>query len=319
MRTPPPDLAEAQVAATVRAGWAITADTVRYAPVGFGSHHWVLADTTGRSWFVTVDAVADDERRLAGLTAALATAHALRHRCGLTIVVAPVSRPDGGLLTTTGRYAIAVFPFVHRGSDVPADRQQILDMLVALHAAGPDLGAAPPREDLAIADRAALEAVLDGHRPGAGAGPYARGFGELVLAHEEPIRAALGRHQRLAITVAAAPEDWVVTHGEPKPNNTIVTTAGPVLVDWDTVRIAPPARDVWMTGSAADYARATGRAVSVDQLRFYRLGWDLKDLCTYAHWLTGPHERTADTERAWRGSVAVCRRLGVRPASARRA
>lgn len=32
---------------------------------------------------------------------------------------------------------------------------------------------------------------------------------------------------------------WVITHGEPKANNTMITPAGPVLVDWDTVQLTP--------------------------------------------------------------------------------
>lgn len=79
MRTPPQDLIEADVGIAVAAHWSIVAETIEYAPVGFGSHHWVLTEPAGRRWFVTGDAVADSDQRLADLTAALKTAHALRH------------------------------------------------------------------------------------------------------------------------------------------------------------------------------------------------------------------------------------------------
>jgi spectinomycin phosphotransferase len=92
MRTPPQDLTEAEVGVAVAAHWDVVAETIEYAPVGFGSHHWVLTGATGRRWFVTADAVADSAERLAELTAALTTAHALRHRCGLEFVVPPASR-----------------------------------------------------------------------------------------------------------------------------------------------------------------------------------------------------------------------------------
>jgi spectinomycin phosphotransferase len=91
----------------------------------------------------------------------------------------------------------------------------------------------------------------------------------------------------------------------------MITASGPVLVDWDTVRVAPPTRDLWMMGSIDTYASLTGRDVPVEQLEFYRLRWDLKDLCGSARWFTGPHERTTDTELAWQGSITICHRLAT--------
>jgi len=83
MLAPPEDLAEPELRAAVTAQWSIVAESVEYAPVGFGSHHWVLAERGGRRWFVTGDAVVKSDQRLADLAAAIRTAHALRHRCGL--------------------------------------------------------------------------------------------------------------------------------------------------------------------------------------------------------------------------------------------
>ena len=36
-------------------GWSFEAETLDYAPVGFGSYHWVATDAAGRRVFVTVD------------------------------------------------------------------------------------------------------------------------------------------------------------------------------------------------------------------------------------------------------------------------
>ena len=91
---------------------SIVAETIEYAPVRFGSHHWLLTEPAGRGWFVTGDAVADSDQRLADLTAALKTAHALRHRCDLEFVSAPQVGDDGGLVSIKGRHALALYPYL---------------------------------------------------------------------------------------------------------------------------------------------------------------------------------------------------------------
>ena len=69
------------------------------------------------------------------------------------------------------------------------------------------------------------------------------------------------------------------------------------------------ARDLWLAGDQDRYRHLTGRAVPQSQLDFYRLRWDLADLCSYGSWFSRPHRRTADTELGWGGCVAICQRL----------
>jgi spectinomycin phosphotransferase len=83
------------------------------------------------------------------------------------------------------------------------------------------------------------------------------------------------------------------------------TSEGRLLVDWDTVALAPPERDLWMLRSddidAADlYLRATGRRLEAAALDFFRLVWDLKDLAEYLDLLRSPHLENDDTVRAYR-------------------
>ena len=40
-------------------GWGLSAETLRYAPVGGGSYHWVVTSDPGEQWFVTVDDLDD--------------------------------------------------------------------------------------------------------------------------------------------------------------------------------------------------------------------------------------------------------------------
>ena len=41
------------------------ADSIAYAPDGFGSHHWIIVESPSRQWFVTADPVDDSSTRLA--------------------------------------------------------------------------------------------------------------------------------------------------------------------------------------------------------------------------------------------------------------
>jgi hypothetical protein len=309
MRTPPEDLTEWDVGIAVESYWSVATETMEYAPAGFGSHHWVLTQRSGRRWFVTADAVADSAQRLTELMAALDTAYTLRHTSGLTFVVAPQPGRDEGLLSIQGRYAIALYPYLERVTDAPAHPQQVLSMITALHAVTADVANLATVDNLVIPDRPMLIAFLGDSSIQHLVGPYAAVFAGLVEKYHEPIRAAFDRYDAMAATIGGQGDAWVITHGEPKPNNTMITASGPVLVDWDTVQLAPPARDVWMTGSAERYTRATGRHVPPEQLDFYRLRWDLKDLCGTAKTFARPHRRTADTELSWHGAITICQRL----------
>jgi spectinomycin phosphotransferase len=77
-----------------------------------------------------------------------------------------------------------------------------------------------------------------------------------------------------------------------------------VLIDWDTVGLGPPERDLWMVVSETGeesrrYASLTGRAVDPARLAMYRLRWALDDISAYVNQLRTEHGRTADTEHAW--------------------
>ena len=77
-----------------------------------------------------------------------------------------------------------------------------------------------------------------------------------------------------------------------------------MLVDWDTVGLAPPERDLWMVASATGdelrrYTELTGRLVDTTALELYRLRWALDDISCFVRDLRAPHRRTADAEHAW--------------------
>jgi hypothetical protein len=313
MRGPPTDLSEAELRTALIAGWRIEPSSLAYAPVGFGSHHWIIVESASRRWFVTADTVDDSSTRLANLSAALCTTLTLRRDARLEFVRAPVQQINGGLLQISGRYAIAVYPYLDVIAETTDDRaaDRVVDLIIALHAATPVVERIAGVEDFALPGRWSVQQQLDAGHVDLPAGPYAASFRDLIADHRTVLSEALLAYDRMASLLAADHTGWVITHGEPKINNILITRNGPVMIDWDTVRLAPAARDLWMTGGYQRYAELTGRQLPSDQLDFYRLHWDLADLCSYGLWFCRPHEATPDIQLGWRGAVAICARLSA--------
>jgi spectinomycin phosphotransferase len=330
MKDRPEGVSDGDVAAVLADGWGLDVRAVEYRPVGFGSYHWAVRAGSAEL-FVTVDALRGGRAAaLRRLERALGTALALRRDAGLDFVVAPVPATSGAVVRRLGdRHAVAVFPLVDGeagdfGAHPPEDRPKVLDLLVRLHAADVDA----PRARLALPGRKALEDALAAvDRPWTG-GPHSEAARLLVAGGAARLRDLLAAFDRLAAVVARERSPWVVTHGEPHPGNVLGGPGGPRLVDWDTVLLAPPERDLWMVagdgpdadlpglatdgptdrpgdgpgaGSVADdalldaYTRATGRPVSGAALSLYRLGWDLADIAVSVYTLRHRHRATEDT------------------------
>jgi spectinomycin phosphotransferase len=317
VRTPPEDLDQGELAAALAEGWGLDVAGLEPVLVGGGSHHWVARERDGRRHFVTADDLdhkpwlgRDRDSTFAGLRAAFDTALALRDRAGLEFVLAPVSSRGGAAVRRLGpRYSVALFPFLDGSAGsfwdyaTPDHAARLIPILVGLHRATPAArGVARHRR---VPARADLDAALaDADRPWAG-GPFSEPARAWLAANAGPIHRALRTFDELAAQVGASDRDLVVTHGEPHPANLVRSGGRSYLIDWDTVGLAPPERDLWMLdggpGDAlAAYSEATGTVLDPSALALYRLSWDLTDLAMYASVLRGPHRRTADTELAWR-------------------
>jgi spectinomycin phosphotransferase len=295
-------------------GWGIEPAGMTYAAVGAGSYHWVVDDARGGHWFVTVDDLdhkswLGSTRRavFAGLRQALNTALALRDQAGLGFVAAPVPAVDGETVWPVNKkYAVAVYPYMDGvtgefGQPLPARaRADLVGKLAALHQVVPT--SQLPVADTRLALRDVLEAALGQlDRPWTG-GPFSEAARLLLASEAGPIRALLARFDRLADQLAAAP-DRVITHGEPHPANLMATDRGPLLIDWDTVGLGRPERDLWWVlgdpGDEARYSEATGRAINPDALTFYRIRWTLDDLAAFTQQLRAGHRHTQDAAEAW--------------------
>lgn len=79
------------------------------------------------------------------------------------------------------------------------------------------------------------------------------------------------------------------------------------MIDWDTVGLAPPERDLWKVvsdsggGEARRYTEVTGRPVDPTGLALYRIRWQLDDIAAFVHMFRATHGRTAEAEHMWQG------------------
>jgi spectinomycin phosphotransferase/16S rRNA (guanine(1405)-N(7))-methyltransferase len=323
---PPDDLPEPLLTSALARSWGLAVTAARYRPVGWGSHHWDVADPSGRRWFVTADDLEQKrlsdqdplEARFARLRASLAAACDLRD-CGRSFVVAPVLAGDGEPVARVGaRFAVAVYPFVDGQAfewgefPTPEHRLAVLALLAAVHTAPAAARRHALADDFTLPQRGELEAACDPAREAPDRGPYARAASLLLRRHAAPVRRLLARYDELARRARAMPGRTVLTHGEPHPGNTMRTADGWVLMDWDTVLVAPPERDLWHLdrGDAFEaYARATGTSPLPWLLDLYRLRWDLTDLALYASDFRRPHARTADDDKSWELLNSLVRRV----------
>ncbi|MFJ6824521.1 phosphotransferase [Streptomyces niveus] len=328
MEERPADIEDSEVRRALKA-WRIDPVAWEYAPVGFGDYHWTATDTRQRRWFVTVADLADKrwygdgpEAAFDGLRDAMDTAVALRgtEPDGLDFVVAPVPTAEGETVRALGAgHAVSVFPLVsgtpgHFGDTLtPHDRGLVLDLLARLHRTAPPASARVPPPDFAT--RPQLESALrEMNRPWDGIGPYAEPARQLLTVHADALRGRLDEFDRRVRELRASDAPLVVTHGEPHPGNLLRAGERRLLLDWDTVGLAVPERDLWLVADGASgaedasgadgadvlvrYEEATGRKPDPSALALYRLRWALNDVAEFLTWLRAPHGPTPDARQA---------------------
>lgn len=324
MLAPPEDLPETDLAATLWRSWGISVESMAYRAAGWGSHHWEVTGAGWSRWWVTVDELAqkrcaEGEPLTAGLRrlrASLAAARALRDG-GATFVVAPLPAGDdrgdrdGRLAVRLGdRFAVAVYPFVagqsYRWGEFasPEHRRAVLDLVTEVHRAPAGVSSLALPDDFTVPYLAELTAACDPGGDLPDCGPYARPAAELLRRNAASVGRLLARYDDLVRQARDQPGRAVLTHGEPHPANTMLTEAGWVLIDWDTVLVAPPERDLWLLdagdGQMLDaYADATGVSAVPMLLDLYRLRWELTDLAIDVARFRRPHAGNADDDKTW--------------------
>jgi spectinomycin phosphotransferase len=301
----PENLDGGSVIDALRQSWDFDAHVADYAAVGAGSYHWEVRDTTGRRAFATVDDLGQkawlgDTRDAAfeGLRTAFDASVALRDG-GLQFVVAPIPTSEGeSLRRLDPQYAIGLFPFVEGKAGVfgryeDGDRQAILAMLAKLHQT--PVTHALPSVGLTIPGRRHLEgALLDLDETWTG-GPLSEPARDAVRNSASELTELLSLADRLAAEAEKRGAGLVVTHGEPHAANVLRTSEDRVLVDWDTMALAPRERDLWMLVDDDQIDEHMNEAA----IDFFRLTWDLKDLAEYLNVFRSPHQENDDTVREY--------------------
>jgi spectinomycin phosphotransferase len=278
MRQRPSDISDAAVLDAVRTHWQSGIDTVEYLPVGFGAHHWRASQDGRPVLFVTLDRLGV-RHDLAQLTAAYAGAAALA-AAGLEFVHAGLPPYAVAL----GQAALSVTPWVDGTSPHQISPATTRDMLTRLHRTPP-----PPvpvwRPLVSPAFPTDLGARV---RVPWTLGPYGEQAREAISARLSEVEVWMARYHRR--NAEAVERTWVATHGEPHQANQLVTDHGTLLVDWETLKLAPAERDLTNLGDG-DPA----------MLEMFDLEWRLGEINAYATWFAAPHTGTEDDAIAYAG------------------
>ena len=312
---PPEELETSALIAVLADDWGLAVEAVDYAAVGGGSYHWLVRDVEGTRSFVTADDLDQKpwlgktrESAFDGLRRAFDTAVALRDS-GVGFVVAPIPTSQGETLRRIGsRYTIALFPFVDGNAGTygryeTAERIALLTMLADLHEATPVVASVARRIDLALPGRDKLEAALQELNQTWSGGPLSEPARQTLARHASDVAELLTLLDHLFADIATPSTNWVISHGEPHAGNVIRTGESYVLVDWDTVALAPRERDLWMlveepAEETTTYTDATGKQLDEVAVRFFRLTWALADIAAFTDLLRSPHDHSEDTEKA---------------------
>ena len=240
------------------------------------------------------------------LVASLSAARALR-AAGRDFVVAPVSTVDGAVAARLGPgFAVAVYPHVDGrsfdwGSFTGAEqRDAVLGMVVGVHTAPAEVRRWARVDDFAVPHLSTLDAALGAPAPDAG--PYSGRVAVLLGSRDASVRALLRRYRELV--ALADPARAVLTHGEPHPGNTMLTADGWRLIDWDTVLVAQPERDLWSLDPGdgtllSAYAEATGVRPLPEMLELFKVRWTVADIADFVASLSRPHTGDANDDAAW--------------------
>lgn len=282
MNEPPTDLDTEELLGLVRHWWDPSVETLDYLAVGFGAHHWQARVGGEPHYFVTVDDLGE-RHSLQTLQAAYAGAGALA-RVGLDFVAAPMEP----FVVPFGQRGVSVSPWL-AGTPVAAiDEDLTAEMLRRLHQVdrtvlGVEIPAWEPVVGPDLAERIAAAV-----RQPWSHGPYGERSRTAVTAVLEDIGRWTERYEELGRIARTRP--WVPTHGEPGWHNQMITASGTVLVDWESLKLAPAERDL-RTLDRGDHL----------MLELFDVEWRLDEISQYATWFSGPHGDTEDDRTAFEG------------------
>jgi spectinomycin phosphotransferase len=292
VRERPPHVDDAHLLAEVRRTWDTDVDAVEHLPLGFGAHHWAAYVDGSPRLFVTLDRL-EPKRTAASLEAAYAGAAAL-HTAGLEFVLPSIAGADGSFTRPFADGALSCTPWRHGTPGGELDLAWTTEALRRLHRTTPPPGL-PLWRPLVGRDFAQRTAALADRTWGPG--PYADPAREAVRGHLADLAVWTARYHDLAVDVRG--RTWVATHGEADEGNQLLTAEGRLLVDWESLKLAPAELDLRTlvdAGADPDDVGAERR-----MLELFDLEWRLSEISEFAAWCAAPHDGTADDEIAFGG------------------
>jgi len=303
MREPPPHLTDEDVLAAVNENWAVDADRIGHVPVGFGAHHWRVSGAH-TILFVTFDGLGGDRHTRESLEAAYAGARALAD-AGLPFVLAPIATTAGSTTVAFEDGALSVTPWrtgtSGDGSMTPArarETRSILDQLHRTHTA-----AELPRWKPLVAESLA-EDLATTTTDKWDTGPHGPDARASIREHLDDIEGWTARYHRLAATTDET--TWVPTHGEPHTRNQLTTPDATMLIDWESLKLAPRERDL-RTLDDNGYPQADADDAMIE---LFDLEWRLDEISQYAAWFGAWHTGTASDAVAFAGLQGELTREG---------
>lgn len=293
--TEPDDLSDDDVLEAARRHWRRPLERCEYLAKGMGAHHWLgYSSERAPIAFITAD-------RVESVRAAYLASRELRDR-GLTFVLAPERTVDDDVIAPAGEgWWLSITPYVAGRSGDGAycndvERMQVANVLGTLHSTEPP--AHLPRWTPKQAWPDVLAALDDLQQPWT-SGPMAEEMRGLFGTHEERIRTWMTEFRRMCNEILPGDEPWVVTHGEPHTANVRWADAGRLLlIDWDTVALAPRERDLVdvlaqasVAAPAEAYVRGGGSSAQPRKAVFdlFAREWVLDELDVYGKQLREPH------------------------------
>ncbi|WP_175539619.1 phosphotransferase [Nocardioides exalbidus] len=280
----PADVSDDEVLVVARDHWEPRADAVEHLSVGWGAHHWRVEVAGEPVLFLTLDP--DLPRHThASLEAAYASAAALP----LDFVWPSLPTVAGAYAVPVGRRTASATRWLE-GTRPEASVEELPDLLARLHATPPPATArtwaTEIDPDLPTRLRDLLQQRWDG--------PLGTAARELVVEHLAQVGGWSREHSRLLGLLD--PSTYVVTHGEPHVRNQWLARGQTWLIDWESLVLAPPERDL------ATLVHE-GRDVAHDPqvVRLFDLEWRLSEIWSFAQWLQGPHAGDTDDHTALGG------------------
>jgi spectinomycin phosphotransferase len=130
-------------------------------------------------------------------------------------------------------------------------------------------------------------------------GPFGERARSALHRHLDDVLRWTAAYHRLAEDARARP--WVPTHGEPHTRNLLLTATGPVLVDWESLKLAPRERDLrpLVASGHADLVQPHG-----PMLEMFDLEWRLDEISQYSDWFEAAHTGNESDEVALGGLIS---------------